>query len=333
MKKLAPSLKLAFKFALVSALLYFLSQKGFLSLSATKRAFSRWEYVGPGMGCLVVTAILAIYRWYVLLSAQGIRLGISRILQLTFVGSFFNIALPGAVSGDVIKAIYVAKEIQGRRAHSLSSILFDRVAGVSALILVSGVALLMSLASPAGERLLQTVGFFVLAATAFVVVFFGYLFIVKEDRDPVLALCRRLEQRIPRVGSITRIYEGIRTYHHERGAIVVSLAVSVIIHLLVIVSFVFFSLALGEDHLQPLSLCVIVPLGLLVTAIPVMPAGVGTGHVAFSWLFMQIGSERGADTFSLFVLFQLLQGIFGGLIYLRFKSQATALGIDLAAKR
>ena len=34
-----------------------------------------------------------------------------------------------------------------------------------------------------------------------------------------------------------------------------------------------------------LGLLVVVPLGLVITAIPILPGGVGTGHVAFSTFF------------------------------------------------
>ena len=56
-----------------------------------------------------------------------------------------------------------------------------------------------------------------------------------------------------------------------------------------------------------------------------LPGGVGTGHAAFGILFQVIGSARGADAFSFYVLSQLLIGAVGGVIYLRFKSRGTDL--------
>ena len=66
----------------------------------------------------------------------------------------------------------------------------------------------------------------------------------------------------------------------------------------------------------------VVPIGLLVTAVPIAPAGVGTSHAAFGWLFLHLGSKAGANVFSLFVLVQLAVAGAGGLIYLGFRGTA-----------
>ena len=89
--------------------------------------------------------------------------------------------------------------------------------------------------------------------------------------------------------------------------------------ILVFVFLCFFK-AFGET-IHALQVFICFPLGLLVTAVPVAPAGVGTGHAAFSYLFQLFGSLRGADIFSLYVLNQFLIGAVGGMVYLKAKSE------------
>src|SRR5690606_26991097 len=113
----------------------------------------------------------------------------------------------------------------------------------------------------------------------------------------------------------------VRHYHNHRGTVMRVLGISALIHTLVCTACFLFAQALGEGQIPPFPVFVIVPLGLLVTAVPIMPAGIGTGHAAFGWLFHFLGSLRGADVFSLFVLSQLLGGSIGGLIYLRFRTR------------
>lgn len=322
---MSKKLKLGFKIIFVTVLLYYLTKRGFLSIEETKKALFRFHFIIPAYLALLTAAILAVIRWNVLLSAQKIILPLGRVFQLGFIGNFFNIALPGAVSGDVVKAIYVAKEIHGNRAKAFGSILFDRVAGVSALVLVSLLALFLSLQAPWGHQLLTAIQLFVGVAGVVVLVFYAYLFIVKQSYDPLLMTFKALEKRFVPLGSLTRTYEGILTYRTHSRAVFISLGISTLIHLLVIFACYQFTLALGESHVPLLAITVVVPLGLLVTAVPLTPAGVGTGHAAFLALFHLIGSERGADVFNLFVLYSFIQGIFGGLIYLRFKSKISAL--------
>lgn len=313
-------IKPALKLALVALLLVFLAKKGFISLEATSRAFSRPEKLLPAMGLLLTASCLGVLRWQWLLEAQGLDLKIGRTFQLTFIGNFFNISLPGAVSGDFVKAFYVGREVHGKRARAFGSILFDRVAGLSALVLLSTGALAVGFGELGGTPFFSAIRFFLAGPAIVILAFYGYLFSVSEKSDPVLKLLHRLEKRTPKIGSITRIYEGLRHYHAHRWTVVRVLLISVLIHVLVSCTFVLMLQALGETHIETLAMFVAVPIGLLSTAIPLGPAGVGTGHVAFGWLLQFLGTDRGADLFSLYAMTQLMIGALGGLVYLRFRA-------------
>jgi uncharacterized protein (TIRG00374 family) len=247
---------------------------------------------------------------------------------LSFVGNFFNIALPGAVSGDFMKAFYLGKEVSGHRGSAFGAILFDRVAGLSALVLVSAGAAIFGHDHLARSVILGTRPFIVFAAIG-VLIFYTYLFLVREHHDPFLSILKMIEARIPKLSAIVRIYRGLRHYHNHRMTVVNVLAISLVIHLLVGWVCLQFASALGEGTLHLLPIYVVVPLGLLVTAVPVAPAGVGTGHAAFSYLFNLLGSARGADIFTLFALSNLCIGALGGIVYLRFKSHQPVDTLDL----
>jgi uncharacterized protein (TIRG00374 family) len=312
------------KIVFVVGLLYWLSQRGFISARETGRAFSDWGHSLPALAMMAVSTLLGAVRWQLLLRGQGIRLGSGRVLQLTLIGNFFNIALPGAVSGDFVKAFYVGKEVGGQRARSFGSILFDRVAGLSALVLISAGALLLGFGQFEGSRVMAGTRVFVVTGAACVLAFYGYLFLVREHHDPVLRGLRALGARMPKLHSLTEIYVGLRHYHHHRLIVLQVLAISVVIQLLVGLTCWHFAAALGETGIPLLALYVIVPLGLLVTAVPVAPAGVGTGHAAFLFLFGLLGCQRGADIFTLVALCNILFGAIGGVVYLRFRSHEPA---------
>lgn len=320
MKNKRALLKNVLKVAFVVAIFYFLAQRDFISIEAMRRAFEQKHLIYPAFAALFATTFLSVVRWHWLLQAQGIHLKWFRTLQLVFIGNFFNIALPGAVSGDFVKAFYVGREAEGKRARAFGSILFDRVAGLSALVLVAAGSLAWDINDFLGTPLFRAIKFFILAMALGFLVFYAYLFLVREHHDPLLKAFRLLEARVAKAGALTRIYESLRHYHNHRITVLKVLAVSVLIHMTVCWACVQFAHALGETQIPVLPVFVVVPLGLLVTAIPIMPAGVGTGHVAFSGLFHFLGSERGADLFSLFILSQLVTGCLGGLVYLRFRS-------------
>jgi uncharacterized membrane protein YbhN (UPF0104 family) len=81
----------------------------------------------------------------------------------------------------------------------------------------------------------------------------------------------------------------------------------------------------GFEHISMGLFFFLVPLGMLVTSIPIAPAGLGTGHAAFLGLFSLLGASRGADLFSAYVAFQILVNLSGGLVYLKRKEPMPAL--------
>lgn len=319
----------AFKVIFVTALLWFLIKNGFISPQAIFQALQQWQKILPAVIGFFFTMVLGVFRWQWLLEAQNIRLPWLRTFQLTLIGNFFNIALPGAVSGDFVKAFYIGQEMPGQRSRAFGSILFDRVAGLSALVMVSAVALFFQFRRYTHTPLMAAIGLFITVAAICVVVFYAYLFLVRERHDLVLFLLRKLEKKVPISGSLVRVYESLRHYHNHRITILKVLLISCAIHLTVGWCCLTFAQAL--DPTNPLSLAaayIVVPLGLLVTAVPVAPAGVGTGNVAFLYFFEKIGSSRGADIYSLVAMTNILIGCLGAIVYFQFRgSRKTKPGV------
>lgn len=312
--------KLVLKTSFIFALLFYLAQKGFISFSSLKAALMRWEIIVPTLALHFMAGLLGALRWQGLLRAHDIHLSRSQVLQLTFIGNFFNIALPGAVSGDFVKAFYIGKTLQGQRSKAFGSILFDRVTGLSALVLVSAGALLLGIDQFSHSLVFAGIQFFLGVSALCVIFFYCYLFLIKEHFDPILKVLKSIETKLPAIESLTRVYLSLKHYHHHRLAVIRALCLSIVIHLIVGFCCLRLAQALGDSSLTLLSIYLVVPLGLLVTAVPIAPAGVGTGNVAFLYLFHLLNSEVGGDTFSLLALFNLFMGALGGLTYLRYQA-------------
>jgi uncharacterized protein (TIRG00374 family) len=314
-----PAVKLAIKFSLVIGLFAVLIERNVISVSALRGALHRWPWMLAAFGVACVSQALGMWRWQGLLAAQGIPLRFRRVVELCFVGNFFNVALPGAVSGDVVKAILVASDVPGKRARAMSSIFFDRVVGVTCLVMVGATALAMLWGTPEASRLLGSIQAFLVISGIGVLAFYAYLFALSGSNDPVFRVLKWGESRFRAVGSLVRIYEGIHEYQRQRNMVGLAVFQSISIHVLMVVQYALLAQALGETQMDLLGLGVVVPLGLLVTAVPLLPGGVGTGHAAFLFFMRLLGSERGADLFNLGLMFVLIFAAVGGVVYLRFK--------------
>ena len=53
---------------------------------------------------------LSVERLNILLSIQNIKIGKWNIIKLSMIGNFFSLIIPGGVSGDLVKMVYLAKQ-------------------------------------------------------------------------------------------------------------------------------------------------------------------------------------------------------------------------------
>ena len=312
--------KLLLKFALVGVVFFYLYKKGLITAESFKKLFSSPR---TWIICTILTTVntfLGALRWQVLLRTQGVELPFRQVLKLNMTGAFFNIALPGAVSGDFVKAMMVVKRVKENRAGIFGSMIFDRILGVSAMVFVGSFSALLSVVLPWGGRLPPVLPVSIGLLGAAVAGFFLYLFF-SHRKDPLHGLLRHLTRRIEKFGSIERLYLGVMGYRAHPGRILKAIALSVLIHLFLILMAYFITEAISQDALSVIAVAVVVPIGMLATAIPVLPAGVGTGHAAFLGLFHIIGSPLGAEVFSMLVLYQVLTGVVGGVVYLKVLSE------------
>lgn len=311
--------KLFLKFALVGVVFWYLAHKGLVTADSFHRLLSSPVYFGLSLLMMAINTVLGALRWHVLLRTQGAVIPFARTMQLNLVGAFFNIALPGAVSGDFVKAMHVAEDFPDKRAPVFGSMVFDRLLGVSAMVMVGAVSGLISVLIPWGGSLPEVLLYAIGILGTGVLVFFLYLFLSHQS-DPFFKLLQFFTRHHIKLSAIDRLYQGVMSYRTNPRRVLKAIALSLSIHVLLILTTFFISESISTTQLPILALAVIVPIGMLATTIPILPAGVGTGHAAFIALFKLVGSDQGADVFSLFVVFQVLFGIIGGLVYLRLQA-------------
>lgn len=315
----------ALKLVVAATLLAFLAREGFLSLETTREAFER--PVPLAAACVLVFAFTLVggARWHLLLRAQGLSIPLRRSIELQLVGNFFGTALPGTVTGDLVKAYYVGREAPERRARTLGTIVLDRLVGLTALMLVSSLALSLSGSLLDNGPVLLALRMVVYGMTAATGLLSLSLWFVPARLDLAHRFLLLAQNKVPRLRAIVDIYEGIRDFRRHRVAVLVVLVVSIAIHLGMGCIFWLLAQAVGEGvELSLPGIYAVVPTAMLVTAVPVAPGGIGTGHAAFLVLFRVLGSERGADVFTLFALLGLIPSAVGGILYLRFRETVRA---------
>ena len=102
----------------------------------TRSAWSiRWRWPASLL-CVLLTILLGVARWRLVLEVQGLHLPWGRATGITFVAQFFNSFLLGSTGGDVIKALYAARETHHKKTEAVVTVFVDRLLGLWAMLLV-----------------------------------------------------------------------------------------------------------------------------------------------------------------------------------------------------
>lgn len=93
-------------------------------------------------------------KWQHLLAQAGLRCRYWELYHLNLMSLFYALALPGQISGEVLKALRLGQEVQ-RRGVVLGSVMLDRVTGLAGLALIGCLGLVFGPAPAAAAWRLE----------------------------------------------------------------------------------------------------------------------------------------------------------------------------------
>ncbi|MDD5263037.1 MAG: lysylphosphatidylglycerol synthase transmembrane domain-containing protein [Methylacidiphilales bacterium] len=263
--------------------------------------------------CYGITTALGIWRWHVLLKACHAKMKLSRTIQLTFMGLFANQFMPGAMGGDVVKAIYTSREIPHIKPTVIMSIVMERLLGFVAMFLVS-TALILS----RYEQLTRD------PITRFAVHLYLGVFLIVIVVLAVGAWNRAGDflpfwKKLPFREGLREAGQAYQLFLRHPSCFWGGLVLSALAHFSLMLTFYFVSIALQMD-LNFIDLAAVLPLIAVVTLIPVTINGFGLREVAFQhFLSFAAMTKSSCVALSLGGTFLILiWSLVGGPIYLRY---------------
>jgi len=259
-----------------------------------------------GMLVLFVAMVLQAWRWWWLLTVQGIDLSFPRTLGLVWIGRFLAVVLPGVVGGDLVIGYYVTREAPSAKLAGLSTVLLDRTIGFYTSFLLGLAAVVWMIWS--GEGMTGPV--LQMGAVSILCVFgatlaFSTLW-ADSTRDRVLRVVPE-RFRAP--------LETVLTAYRARGrTLLFCLALSLIVGLMSMGVYRIAGHAIGTP-LGWKQVFMVCPLVFVATALPISPGGIGVGETAASVLFAQFGVETGATIMLVVRLWFFALRLPGALFY------------------
>lgn len=280
--------------------------------------------VSAAFALVGLSLVVAAWRWIVLLRSRGFDISMGEGLKLYLIGVFFNYALPGSVGGDVVRGYYLVADYPDRRLDSVLSVFIDRVLGLYSFFILSLTAAALDLDFVLGHEKIRLIAGACLGLFLGMTFFFAVVFSKRLSRACGLGFFER------RLAVVHKVVNGFQRFGQDRAVIATSIGVSLLSQVTVMVFFYQLAIVMNEPGISWQAVVFAVPMGFLVTAVPIAPAGIGVGQWAFLYLFQAYSrstTQFGATAVTAFQLTLLAWGLVGAAVYLH---RGRPRGVDLA---
>ena len=288
----------------------------------------------------LASTVLTFVRWYFLVRAQGLAFTLGDALRLGAIGIFFNNFLPGGVGGDIIKAAFLARS-QSRRTVAVATVIMDRALALWALFWFVGLLglafWLFGVLPPNANQaarviIVGSVG--ITAASWLVWILLGLLPVERIERFAL-----RLA-RLPKVGgAAAEFWRAVAMYRQQQVVVYLVLVMSWIGHAGFVLTYYFCVRTLWDPAAGPIPPLsehfLLVPIGLVIQAVPLIPGGYGLGELGFARLYLWFGypADNGVSGMLVQRVVNWGLGLLGYLVYLRMKPAVQAVMEENAAAR
>ncbi len=230
-------------------------------------------------GCVVIYYIgvwISCVKWQLLLNAQSVPVGIGPLLRWYLAGAFTGSFLPSDVGGDLGRGMLAGRVIANKSAL-WSSIVLERLSGLAGMFVLAAGTLALSPALLGWHPLAPLAALAALAAGA---VILGML-LVRSASPGWLPL------RVSR--ALAQLRAALAGYGRKPQVIVICLALSLLYHVLTVLSTWFVLLSLAPD--TPPGPALVAPLVSVIGVMPLTPGGLGVREGVQAVLLQRAGVD------------------------------------------
>ena len=292
LSKASPFLKVLFGVGII----VWMASSGKLNLAQVAKSLSEWPLMLGILGLIYSQVGISAWRWKLLLDAQEIRLPYSRACGLTMIGMLFNVVIPGAVGGDLVKGYYITRAASDRKSHAATTIMMDRVVGLIGLLFLGAMGTLANL-----DEALRSAATRSLAGMAVGGVLAGLVGLYAA----VFAGERLAEWHfLP--GMLRNVFRALHEYRRKSRVIPIALGLSVLNQACTCGMYYLALRATGIADMPAGQFFLVVPLGMVTSALPISPGGVGVGQAAFFALFQIVAPQYAAASTNALTVFQVM---------------------------
>jgi uncharacterized membrane protein YbhN (UPF0104 family) len=265
-----------------------------------------WLWLFLALAMITSSLVLRAFRWGILLKGLNTKVHFGRLVELYFVGNFYNAFLPSGFGGDAVRILEIARDVPPNVAAG--TVLVDRLTGLLALFLMALLALPFRPEAFPDNLAMLVAGVCLVGLMAGFVLFEG-------------TLVRRLGGWLPGPlspvghGPIAKLLQAIGGCGWQ--AILGAFGVSIVFNLLLVAWWAAAGRALGYDNIPYTYYLLVVPIMSVALLVPSI-GGLGVRELLAEPLFEAAGLS-GAQAVALSLLVWLLMravSLLGAPVYI-----------------
>lgn len=276
-------IKLIIKLFIVSIVIYLLFQYNIVETVNTKILYENISTLLIVIALMIFIILLGSYKWWLLLKSQNYNIPLDRAYLIYSSGLFFNIFMPGAAGGDLIKGYYLYTYIKkSQRTSAIFTIIIDRVIGLHALLSISFLSLVYYFYIHKDwlefKSIFISIGFLIVFS---IIIYYLILYFLENIKSFLR------NNKFKKINFITvvilKILESLESYRSKKIYIVKCWLISLVNHLLMISCFLIIAGVLNLQYFNFTEISIIGSLSLVANTVPLTPGGIGIGESAFNY--------------------------------------------------
>ena len=256
----------------------------------------------------VASTVIFAERLQLIFGAENIRVPILELVNLSFIGYFFNNFLPTSVGGDIVKALCAAR-VTKEPMKSVTTILMDRIFGLFTFIVIPSVSLLFFLKQVGNPKVLLIVYSFLAVSI------FCFFLIFNRSLARQFRFVETLLKWVRLDEKARRIYDGLHDFKDRKKVIFWAMMLSVAGQMIGLWILYLAAAALGSKT-PMIYFFLLVPVVQLVSMVPSLN-GLGPREWAYiALLGPYMGRENAAALSIVWLGMLFVMSLIGGAIYL-----------------
>jgi uncharacterized protein (TIRG00374 family) len=272
-----------------------------------------WRWMFAAMAAAGLCEFFGILRWQLFLKMLHLRVRLSEVTKLFFIGAFFNQFLPGTTGGDVVRVLYLMRDHPEHRTAGFLSVAIDRLLAVLVLVAM-GLGFAWSRSDWFASSFAVGNTMKVFAIVLFAIGFGLAASFVLTSRH----LVGRLPERFPMREQIVKLSTLWQLCIENRREALLGAIYTVPMLLFYFAAFYFVALAFTA-RVSFLDMTSIMPLVTAISSLPISLNGIGVREALFEQLLSELcGVPQGTGLLisitGMFVY--MVWGLPGGLFYL-----------------